>query len=371
MENSDYAKALSARLQQSNTPLSAGKIHRDDLTSQQLAIVGWQAGDPIPADLGATLQQLRDEAVEELKAASYADPEVQTMAEQVIKKLGKSSLIKIEDLPPPQQRKVKELLIATKNQQHVDNAVDAANAELPAFIQGEDRAKLLALSRKQAESGFAVVDDRIESTQAAATGSEPTEPTEPTEPAASAAGSATSVPPSNCPCCDWPIDQDWSPEISDADKLSYLAALLGQRRFERRQLAFGSKVEFNFRTITVREYKAIMLELSAQVRNEVVVGNAEYVAAWQDMRLAMSLASVSLQGNVLLEQPTYTDWLLTDEGKAAEPTKQMYGPTPIYCQNLSVVFNQEPLRLALQDQFSEFETVLEILRKKASDENFW
>lgn len=363
MDNpNDYAKALAARLQQNNMPIPSGQVHRDDLTSQQLSIVGWQVGDPIPANLGTKLQELRAEAIKELESASYADPEVQSMASAVIKKLGKSSLIKIEDLPPPQQRKVKELLTSVKHQQQIENDIAAADAKLPAFIQGEDREQLLALAQQNAESGFDIVDDRVESNPAAVVESPAITAEQPTTLAHTLL---------NCPCCDWPLDQPYELAVSDVDKLSYLAALLGQRRFERTQKAFGGNVEFNFRTLTVKEYKDIMLELSAQVRNGVIVGNAEYIATWQDMRLAMSLASVSLQGNVLLQQPTYTDWLISDEGKAAEPTDKMHGPSPFYCQKLAPVFNQEPLRLALQDQFNKFEAVLELLRKKASDENFW
>lgn len=365
---SDYAKALAARLQQNNQPIPSGQVHRDDLTSQQLAIVGWQNGDPIPDNLGARLQELRVEAIKELEAASYADPEVQNMAIAVIKKLGKSSLIKIEDLPPPQQRKVKAMLTATKQQQQIESNIAAADAKLPAFIQGADRDQLLSLTQQNAEAGFDIVDDRT-------TSDTPTVVKEATPEASPATKSSQSVNAAetllNCPCCDWPLDKPWEVTVSAVDKMRYLAALLGQRRFERKQKAFGGNVEFSFRTLTVKEYKDIMLELSAEVRNGVIVGNAEYVATWQDMRLAMSLASVSLQGNVILSQPTYTEWLTTDEGKAAEPTAKMHGPAPFYCQKLLPVFNQEPLRLALQDQFNKFEAMLELLRQKASDENFW
>lgn len=349
-------QALADKLKSQTGPIPAGTIHSANLVNDQLSLVGWKDGDPIPPDLGAKLATLRDEAIADMKDATYADPAVQEEVKKVIAKLGKSSIIKIEDLPPVQQRKVAKLLQDFKQEKELEAASAAEDEqienELPAFIQGQDREVFKAAAKSAnaaaTDSQFEIEDDRD-----------------------SINANELPKPVTYCECCAWPSDKPYVVEITPEDKELFLAAMLGVNRFVKKKEAYGGRLRLEFQTLTVYEYRQIMNQLSVNTREGISKGDAEYLSSMIDYRLVLCLQRATLQGNVIYEAPDFETWEKSAECREMPSEDWMIGAIPKFVERFYKIVTQVPLRVVMGSQFKDFERLVDTLSIRAADSNFW
>jgi hypothetical protein len=314
------------------------------LVRTQLEALGWTDEDPVPPNLPQLFQSIKQSAVTDLQtrydAASEADkPEILAQ----LRKIEDDSFFRVENLPPEfvvaaQQQlflaiqEAKEVLEESQKMAEID-------AKLPPQIQGEERAKIL---------------ERL------------TNPEQKAEAEAETPIPAVITPePTYCPCCSWNLKEKYEIEVTDADKEAYVAAVLGNGRFRKSYDLFGGRGSIAFRTLLVSEVDAIRFYLFEQAALGKITNDTVYIALWNSSKALLSLDSVHYDGKPTVYSSSY-EGVARSKGDIAQAAGLAE-----HLHSLNEMVQQDTLRALVFAQFEKFEMLVEQLKIRANDLNFY
>lgn len=364
-------------------PLEPGKVHMTDMVRKNLEAVGWKDGDPIPGDLGVKLREIQQELIKEQETAKLQDSPLAANWKPV-----QASFVNIVDLPPEKQAEIRSYLQEYKEEIATQAEIEKQNEEIerqiPGSIQGEQRdimreqiaqgraAQALRAQRQTAGQQIesVIVDDRDAAPAAttAATASAPSPPP-PAEPVAALPSSG--VPEhTNCQRCNWPLDTPFDVEPTQADKEGFLAAILGLGRFVKQYALLGGNFVLSLRSLSSKESAMVQQQLGAMLRSGEIAGDGAYWAHMIEYRMVLSVATITVGGNVVYNVPDIEKW-----NTETPPTKDdVIHPTPIprLCEYFyKVGAPQEMIRRIIGQEHAKFQRLVEALEAMTSVSDFW
>lgn len=336
-------------------PLQSGKAYTTDMVSEQLKLVGWKEGDPIPADLGEKLQQIQK---------SLKQQTIENHPEAGNWKPVKPSFVKIEDLPAEKQQEVAAYLQEYKQIQAQKANAESARRQyeemVPESIQGESRKQLV--DQLQASSNAAegsIVDDREQP--------QPVQPQQPVyaDPPSPPPATDTNLP---CPRCKWPTAVPFDIDITDQDKQIFVLATITGKPFEKVYPLFGGNAFITFRDLTDAQSNMLKRALTWELQEGYISGDGAYLARLAELRLAMSTARFEGGGNLLYAIPDISEWerLPLPAGEKNQSDVQR-----LVRHFYANVGKNESLCRLLNKHRTRFQQVIEKLEDVSDDTDFW
>lgn len=327
-----------------------------DFTKKTLEQFGWKKDDPIPAELGALLMQIKETLPPSKKTDVLIDAELMS-ADDVVK--------------------VKEMLAEAKivaERQKEKKAVDKKLSSMNPAV---------AAAYGQVMQKLEVVDDRdaVNNAEKIAASTAPPPPQE--------TNSAAAVPPVNealegeieaekdtanlngvvpfCPRCGWDVRQKYETVPTDRDKEDFLATLLGNTRFKKEYELFGGKIKILFRGLLAEENKLIYRQLVLDQQQNRISTEAEWFLQMMDYRLSCSLERISDNtGKVLSLVPELL------ERKIETKDEPLATPLPAQLEYINKdVLAQEVTRRLVGTHLRQFQRLVEALEAMAVEPSFW
>lgn len=348
-----------------NLPLPVGRAVLSDTVRQELSLVGWKDGDPIPPDLGEQLQRLQQAALsehEQFDISQHPD---------VVGRKPRINMVKISELPIEQQQQVAVALQTYKQEQLVATQVAAAeraaDASIGPHIQGEQR----EIMRDQILHSDAAYQQSLASQQAAVIIDD--RPKSTTEQSATTAAvqplpngisdvptSGVTASPVHCPRCRWPVNNAFEVVPSEIDKQTFIAAIITNGRFTKTYSLLGGKIQLELQSLTAEDVAIIQDHLTLQVRAGRIAGNDEYILHMHECRLLYSVKTVRTANQLLYSyiQP------------APQTAGQQTAITTLR-EQFDANVKAEPLRRIIGTTHSQFQRLVELLETMVGDPDFW
>jgi hypothetical protein len=331
---SPAAAALPA-LPGNGMPLPAGSIlSLSDEERRMLDQVNWKAGDPIP-DLAAHLAAIRQDA-----ESALPDPNLPRVA--------LPEEIDINALPPAQR----EALL-----QNVQQAIAAGQ-------------RLAALEAQHVQDPTSpevnrAIDEILVGTQRVPV----TMPT-PSAPAAAPAPElpvmVTAAPAQQfCRNCNHRPDED-PVEVTDQDKLDFLASMGGDVRFVREYKLFGGSVSAAFRSLSRSELDMAVTQAGCDDRDGLIPNQGEFFRAVQNYELALSLARLAVSPNVT-NFPLISDVAVSPRN----PDEKVQTPLHDYAPYVNERIGSASLLRTLSIAYGRFNALVRRLEDNCYNESFW
>lgn len=324
-------------------------VHLSDFTRKTLEQFGWQAGEPIPADLGQMMLQMK----ETLPASKRTDV-----------------LIDKELLTEAQVNQITEQLKAAVEfgkKKEADAAFAAQTQNMDPSV-----AAMYQKLKQQQQTEPEIIDDRAEAAPEPAPEPEPAAP----EPQPEAQPEPVAEPETNsaasdvlpfCPRCGWDMRQRFEIVPTDKDKEDFLATLLGGQRFSKKYELFGGKIIITFRSLLADENKLIYRQLVLDQQEKRVATEAEWFMQMMDYRLACSLETIEQQGGkVVAVIPALEAMPFTDD-----PDEPLSTALPKQLELLNKTVAQEVTRRLVGTHLRQFQRLVEALEAMALEPSFW
>ena len=309
-----------------------------DFTKQTLGQFGWSLGDAIPATLGELMLNIKSG----LPASSRTDV-----------------LIDAAVMTPEDVTKIKDMLAAAKTA--AKKKKDAA--ELEATTANMAPSVREAYERVAGSSaGPEIVDDR-ESFETV---------TPPTEEVVEEVSTLGAVEPTFtlpfCPRCGWDMQSKFDVDITDNDKVDFLATLLGGSRFSRDYELAGGKMIVRLRSMLADENFLVQRQLLLDQNAGEILTEAEWFIRMGDYRMACSLESITdSSGKVIVANPALQD--LQFKPPADKPTQTAL-VLALQQVNGKALAHEVTRRLVLV-HLRKFQRLVEALEAMALDPSFW
>lgn len=332
-----------------------------EFTKNTLEQFGWQKGDPLLDTMGEIIQQIRERTPATTKAGVLID--IDLMSEQDVG-LMRATLLA-----------AKQAQVTEKKQQEFREELDSLSPAVQDVY-----AKLVAANAQQ-DDGVAIVDDR-------STAPQPQEQPAPTveekkpeipEPKKPDLGPETGIrqpdelapiTPAFCPRCEWDLRQQYETEITPEDKENFLATILGGTRYKKDYSMLNGKYTVIFRTLLSEENKLIHRQLMLERKAGEFLSDTEWFLKFFEYRLACSVDSVIVKGEVTAVVPT-----LDELGSQPLPVKNDDPTLPplmrLHAYVLKDVFSAEITRRIVGKHFREFQRMYEALEAMALEPSFW
>lgn len=331
-------------------------VYVSDFTKKTLEQFGWTAGDPIPADLGQIMLQMK----EALPTSKRADV-----------------LIDAALLSEDQITRIKDMLQTAREigkRKEKERDLDAQTAGMKPDV-AEAYKKMLA----EMDNSPQIIDDR----EAAAAATEPAAPPPPATPPATPiateqpvteemeAGQTNSglgvIAQPFCARCGWDTRQKFEAIPTEVDKEQFLITVLGESRFTKAYEIFGGRYTITFRTLLADESKIIYRQLLLDQQEKRVNSEAEWLGQLFDYRLACSLETiVERPGRVIASLPTLSEMPLLNDAKNPLSTN-----VPKQLELLNKAAAQEATRRIIATHLRYFQRLVEALEAMALEPSFW
>jgi len=329
-----------------------------DFTKATLEQFGWKVNDPIPADLGELLLQIRDKLPPSKRIDVLIDAAAMT-AEDV--------------------EKVKKSLVDAKNigkkKEAADKLKEATADMAPSVAEAY---------RKMMETQ--IVDDREEvaAAEAAATEQKPAAVTATEEPVKSKEQPVKTdeeeLPPPTgdlegpmvilpfCPRCGWNMQQKFDVDVSDRDKEDFLVTLLGGNRFTRDYELAGGRMVVRLRSLLADENFLIQRQLLLDQNAGEIFSEAEWFLRMAEYRLACSLEAIlDSTGKPTVLNPVLADVKFTPP---ADQPNQTALPAARNFVNTKALAHEVTRRL-ISTHLRRFQRLVEALEAMALEPSFW
>lgn len=315
-----------------------------DFTKKTLEQFGWRKDDPIPAELGALMMQIKDTLPPSSRLDVLIDKDVMAVAD-------------VENVKN-MLREAKELAKRrTQNEQR-----DEETAHMPDSV----RAVYDQLSRASTE----IIDDRNTPPVAAAAQSDA--PAAVTPDAPQTIEDPVVIPPMAilpfCPRCGWDMSQKFDVEVTERDKEDFLVTVLGGSRFTRRFELMGGKLVLEFRSMLADENFAVQRQLLLDQNDGQLLSEAEWFLRMFEYRMACSLAAVyDANGKPLVIVPQLSDFKIEVLGEKPNQTALPAARDFVHAQALA----HEVTRRLAGAQLRNFQRLVEAMEAMALEPSFW
>jgi hypothetical protein len=319
-------------------------VYVSDFTKKTLEQFGWKAGDPIPAELGQVMVQMK----EALPGPHRPD---------VLLDAGALSADQTERITS-MLTKAREVGQRKEKERQLDEQTKTMTPEV-----AEAYRKILA----EEEAGPQIIDDRNEPPAPPPVEPEPQPVAEP-EPEPRLTNSGLGVLPQPfCPRCGWDTRQKFESIPDEQDKEKFLVTVLGEKRFTKTYEIFGGKYVITFRTLLADESKLIYRQLLLDQQEKRVNSEAEWLGQLFDYRLACSLETiVTKDGQVVASLPT-----LSEMPMLVDPQNPLKTNVPKQLELLNKAAAQEATRRIIATHLRYFQRLVEALEAMALEPSFW
>lgn len=319
-----------------------------DFTKKTLHQFGWADGDPIPTDLGTTLMAIK----EKLPPSSNVDVviDIAVMDEQDIKT-------------------VTDALVGAKDYLRRKTAADE-KAKITKNMSGSVRAAYEKLAGDDAPQ---IVDDRETAVEEPAPAPAPTpEPapvvTDIVPESQSVGGLGPMVIAPFCPRCGWDMMQKFDIEVTEDDKIDFLATLLGGSRFRRNYELVGGKMILRLRSVLGDENFLIQRQLLLDQNDGEILSESEWFLRMAEYRMACSLdAILDKDGKVLAANPELGDLQFTPPADKPTQTALVLARKQVNSGPLA----HEVTRRLVAAHLRKFNRLVESLESMALEPSFW
>jgi hypothetical protein len=308
-----------------------------DFTKQTLGQFGWAPGDAIPAALGELMLNIKGTLPTSPRADVLIDAAVMT---------------------PEDVTKIKDMLAAAK----VVAKKKQAAAELEATTANMSPSVREAYERVADAAAPEIVDDR-ESLET---------PTAGTEETAEEVSTMGAIEPTFtlpfCPRCGWDMQQKFDVDITDDDKVDFLATMLGGSRFSRDYELAGGKMIVRLRSMLADENFLVQRQLLLDQNAGEILTEAEWFIRMGDYRMACSLESITdSSGKVIVANPALQDLQFTPPADKPTQTALVLALKQV---NSKALAHEVTRRLVLV-HLRKFQRLIEALEAMALDPSFW
>ena len=313
-----------------------------DFTKKTLHQFGWADGDPIPADLGTNLLALK----EKLPPSSRVDVlvDIAAMDEQDIKT--------VTDALAGAKEYVRRKTAAEEKAKITENMSESVRAAYDKFA-GDDAPQ--------------IVDDRETAAAGPAPESAPLVPAVVPE-SQSVGGLGPMVIAPFCPRCGWDMMQKFDVDVTEDDKVDFLATLLGGSRFRRNYELVGGKMVLRLRSVLGDENFLIQRQLLLDQNDGEIVANDEWFLRMAEYRMACSLdAILDKDGKVLAANPELGDLQFTPPADKPTQTALVLARKQVNSGPLA----HEVTRRLVAAHLRKFNRLVESLESMALEPSFW
>lgn len=343
---------------QNTLPLPTGSLIEPKsltpLEREVLSKLNWRPGDPVPADLPTILADAARPPGDNELPVGLDTPPLKPLQE---------NLVDISKLSAAKQAELEQAIRQAAAQQ------EALRQQQAAMIPDAAPSVNQALAAAQ---GFAPIED-LSLPPAPAT--QPTTPTATTPTATTPTATTTRPVPTtvsetpvaragldhqtHCPQCSWELTQPVVAEPTRDDKLMFLQALLGHRRFYYDKRLLGGHIQVRFRSLTSLEVDAIYQQIAADVKAGKLEGQIGLAFAVSAYRMALSLDSVRFLG--------------AGGGQVCN-VPELGGDQTV--ESITTYVNSQALqaaalRNAVSSEYAKFSRLLERLEANADSPDFW
>jgi len=347
-------------------PLPAGQsVSLTDYEKRGLAALGVEG--PPPSGLADEIARLN---------AKYRDQITERLPDGVDasrKPLAPPAEIDFSKMPEAYRIEVQQFVAAARQRDAQAQAI--ASSVIPGAGSGVNEAIAATFARGPA---LPVNDDLPErrsaaapapaAAPAAASTQKPEAP--PAEAPAPATGQTGGFPAlERCPHCNWDLSREDPLEVSDDDKIAYLAQIVGGDRFRKRVSLFGDRMHVGFRSLTSREadlaYRQVACDTRDSVREQILPETDELWGNLMSYRLALGLEYVESaeQGRI--------EVVPIDEATLDPPSAGHTKLRPYFQYVIENVLVTDDLRRAVGDAHHLFQHSLDKLDANATNQSFW
>lgn len=323
-------------------------LFMSEFTKKTLAQFGWTEQDGVPDIIGEFL----------LAAKDRAEPTTRT-----------DVMIDVEKMRPEDVERARQMIVeqrAKDKRRREQEALDAQTKNMAPSVAEAYKKMLMDTPEPPAESKPEIVDDRETSVDA------PAQPVaEQDTPTGQPTDNALPLPPivlPFCPRCGWDMRMKYDVEITDQDKESFVAILLGNSRFKKKYSFLGDKFVVTLRSLLADENLEIHRQLVLDHQAGELPGENEWFLRMFEYRLACSIESVyDGNGKPLAILPPLT------EAELKPPPDNPAETGLVYMRNYvnTKVLAHEVTRRLVGQQFRRFQRLIEALEAMAVEPSFW
>lgn len=312
-----------------------------DFTKKTLGQFDWAVGDAIPAALG--------ELMLNIKGALPASPRADVLIDAAV-------------MTPEDVTKIKDMLAAAK----AVAKKRAAAAELEATTANMSPSVREAYARvADSSAGPEIVDDRelLETASPA-----PEEAVTESEEISTLGAVEPMFTLPFCPRCGWDMQNKFDVDITDEDKVDFLATLLGGSRFSRNYELAGGKMIVRLRSMLADENFLVQRQLLLDQNAGEILTEAEWFIRMGDYRMACSLESITdSNGKIIVANPALQDLQFTPPADKPTQTALVLALQQV---NGKALAHEVTRRLVLV-HLRKFQRLVEALEAMALDPSFW
>lgn len=183
------------------------------------------------------------------------------------------------------------------------------------------------------------------------------------EAAARTFGSEDPEAPKPCPMCGWNTRNQDIVDVTEKDKMSFISAVLGGKRFRKTYERMGGRVKITMRSRTVPETDEVMRQLERDRKNENLESMTEIMVRTWHYQMVIGLEKVEMADQAPIEFPeldlnskpgdSSDEYLLQEAGRRV--TQGWH----------------EHLYSMIQNASRHFDQVVQALTLRAHDADFW
>lgn len=331
-----------------------------EFTKRTLEQFGWTQGDPVPADFGGLLAEVKERTPPTKNTGLIIDATLMQEAD----------VIKIKDALAAAKAAVAD---AEKKQK-----LDQATFGMPDSV----RSVYDSISDKTAAPQ--IIDDRA--TQQPAEQKKDAAPPQPAppeqQPAEPPKQQTTPRPdpvpllpqsepiPPVCPRCLWDMRQKYEVDVTDLDKEAFVAITLGGERFKKSYTLLGDKFTITFRSLLAEENTIIHHQLLLDQRDGAFISDTEWFLRMFEYRLACSIVDIKITGQIERPIPQLSEVAgMSLPNKSDDKQKTAVVRLREYVLNDQL--KSELTRRLVSTQFRQFQRLYEALEAMALEPNFW
>jgi hypothetical protein len=171
-----------------------------------------------------------------------------------------------------------------------------------------------------------------------------------------------------CPRCGWDMQNKFDVDITDEDKIDFLATLLGGSRFSRNYELAGGKMIVRLRSMLADENFLVQRQLLLDQNAGEILTEAEWFIRMGDYRMACSLESITdSNGKVIVANPALQDLQFTPPADKPTQTALVLALQQV---NGKALAHEVTRRLVLV-HLRKFQRLVEALEAMALDPSFW
>lgn len=345
-------------------PLMPGKVLLTPMEKAELAKHGWKEGDPIPANLPNLYAGVK---AAELDAATLPPMDPAAVAAH---NLRMPPVVQVADLPKAKQSELARALDEAKIQaEMIERRV---SSQVPGAGAGVNEAIQTALLNPLGKPGSFVVEDDLKPKVSAPPQAGPAAPLPPDDRDLDARPGAGAVEhPKNCPHCGFDLLKKELVEATDEDKLRWLVAQEGGKRFTKDYALNAGRITVTFRTLTSKEsdvaWRQVAVDGTRDIRERVPETEDHHWRNLMVYRMVMSIERLWTLSEGPQDNPPLDEWKVDKEDYPGPNTKvyALLGPVT------EALFPTESLRRQLGNAFHKFALLVELLEANADNDPFW